>query len=389
VKNPTIRPLICLASLCLVPTALRAEPPNLFEFRAGAGVEHHTNVLLAPTQEQSDNIGVLSVGIKVDREYSLQHFRADVEAATYRYSDLPHLDYSTLNYSAAWDWKVTPALHGVLSADRRQFRDITNVATGLNEVGRRTERAELLEGIYDIDGAWRALAGVSRSSSTSTLAQDFDANPTVRSARVGGGYEWASGSSLFARFRRGDGEYKAPVLPAASAEFHENEADLQLKWILTGKTSLDARLGHLRRKHSQAPALDFSGPVGSATVNWAATGKTKVAAGLVRELTSSGLDIGGHVRSTRLFVAPVWSATALTAVNARYDRIERNWRDVPAGAQDSGREDVIESASVGVDWTPRRIVTLSALVRRERVKSPVPGASYRNSVVGLAVKVTL
>jgi exopolysaccharide biosynthesis operon protein EpsL len=389
VKNPTIRPLICLASLCMVPTVLRAEPPDLFEFRAGAGVEHHTNVLQAPTQEQSDDIGVLSVGIKVDREYSLQHFRADVEAATYRYRDLSHLDYSTLNYSAAWDWKFTPALHGVLSAERRQFRDITNGAAGLNEVGRRTERTELLEGIYDIDGAWRALAGVSRSSSTSTVAQSFDANPTVRSARVGGGYEWASGSSLFARFRRGDGEYKDPFLPATASDFRENEADLQLKWILTGKTSLDARLGYLRRTHPQASARDFSGPVGSATVNWAATGKTKVVAGLMRDLSSSGQDIGGHVQSTRFFIGPVWNATAHTAVNARYDRTERNWRDIPAGAQDAGRQDVIQAASIGVDWTPRRIVTVSALVRGERVKSTIPGVSFRNTVVGLAVKVAI
>jgi exopolysaccharide biosynthesis operon protein EpsL len=390
VKNLPIRPLFCLASLCMVPAVLRAEPPSLLEFRAGAGVEHQTNVLQAPTQEQSDDIGVFSVGIKAEREYSLQHFKADVEAATYRYRNLSHLDYSTLNYAAAWDWKFTPALHGILSAERRQYRDITNIpATGLDEVGRRTERAELLEGIYDIDGAWRALAGVSRTSSRSTVPQSWDASPTVRSARVGGGYEWASGSSLFARFRRGDGEYKAPVFPAPSADFRENEADLQLRWIVTGKTSLDARLGHLRRTHSEAPARDFSGTVGSAIVNWAATGKTKVVAGVLRDLSSSGLDIGGTVKSTRFYVGPVWNATAHTAVSARYDRIERNWRDVPAGAPDTGREDTIRAASIGVDWTPRRIVTVSALVREERVKSTLTGVGFRNTVIGLGVKVAI
>jgi exopolysaccharide biosynthesis operon protein EpsL len=390
VNNLTIRPLFCLASLCMIPAVLRAEPPNLIQFRAGAGVEHHSNVLQTSTQEQSDEIGVLSVGLKAEREYSLQRFSAEVEAATYKYDKFSHLNYSTLNYAAAWDWKFTPALHGVLSAERRQFRDITDITgQGLNEVGRRTERTELLEGIYDIDGVWRALAGVSRTSSTSTVPQSWDASPTVRSARVGGGYEWASGSALFLRFRRGDGEYKEPVLPATSADFRENETDLRLKWILTGKTTLDSRVGYLRREHSEAPARDFSGPVGSATVDWSATGKTRVIAGVLRDLSSSGLDVGGHVRSTRFFVGPVWNATALTSLNARYDRIVRSWRDVPAGPEQSGRRDVIQAASIGLDWTPRRIVTVSASVRGERVKSSISGANYRNTVVGLGVKVAI
>jgi exopolysaccharide biosynthesis operon protein EpsL len=388
VKNLPFRPLICLASLCVVPTALRAELPDLFQFRAAAGVEHNTNVLAAPTQEQSDDIGVLSVGVKAERDYGLQHFKADVEAARYRYRELSRLNYSTLNYTAAWDWKVTPALHGVLSADRRQFRDITDIA-GRSEIGRRTERAEVLEGIYDIDGVWRALAGVSRTSTSSTAPVTWDASPTVRSARVGAGYEWGSGSSLFARYRRGEGEYKQVVSPAVAADFRENEFDLQLKWILTGKTSLDARLGNLERTHADAPARDFSGPVGSASVNWAATGKTRVIAGVFRDLTSSGLETGGHVKNTRLFVGPVWSATAHTTVSARYDRIARSWHDIVPGLPETGRRDTIQSGTIGVDWTPRRIVTLSASVRGERVKSNLVGASYRNTAVGLAVKVSI
>jgi hypothetical protein len=190
-----------------------------------------------------------------------------------------------------------------------------------------------------------------------------------------------------ARFRRGDGEYKAPVSLARPADFRENEAEAVLKWILTGKTSLDARLGHLRRTHPGAPERDFSGPVGSATVNWAATGKTSVQAGVNRYLSSSGLDIGGHVLSNRAFIGPVWKATAHTSFNARYDRTSRNWRDIPAGAPESGRKDVIESTSIGVDWEPRRIVTVSASVREERVKSTAPGGSYRNTAIAGTVRV--
>jgi exopolysaccharide biosynthesis operon protein EpsL len=385
-KKIPLRPLVCLMSACVLPTVVRAEPPDLVQFRVGAGVEHNTNVLRAPAGEQSDDIGVLSVGAKIDRTYSLQRVRADVEASAYRYRNLSHLNYSTLNYLAAWDWKFTPALHGVLSAERRQFRDISDTATGIQEIGRRTERTELFEGIYDIDGVWRALAGASRTSSSTTVPLSWDASPTVRSARVGGGYEFASGSSIFARVRRGDGEYKQPSTPGAPADFRENEADVLLKWILTGKTSLDARLGHLKRTHDGAPQRDFSGPVGSATVTWAATGKTSVVAGAQHYLSTSGLDIGGHVESDRFFIGPVWRATAHTSVNARYDRIAREWRDITPGATQFGRRDVIQILSVGADWEPRRVVTVSGSVRGERVRSNLTGGSYRNTAVAVGVK---
>jgi exopolysaccharide biosynthesis operon protein EpsL len=385
-KKMPIRPLVCLISACVFPAVLRAEPPDLIDFRVGAGVEHNTNVLRTTTGEQSDDITVLSVGAKIDRTYSLQRFRADLEASKYYYRNLSNLDYSTLNYLLAWDWRFTPALHGVLSSERREFRDIGDTVAGIQEIGIRKERTELFEGIYDIDGVWRALAGVSQTSSSTTLPESWDGSPTVRSARVGGGYEFASGSSIFVRARRGDGEYKAAQTPGAPADFQETEGDAQLKWILTGKTSLDARLGYLDRTHDGAPQRDFDGPQGSATVVWDATGKTRVVAGLQHYLSSSGLDTGGFVESDRFFLGPVWRATAHTSVNARYEWVGRDWRDIAAGEIEAGRRDVIQILSLGVDWAPRRLVTVTGSLRGERVKSNQPGSSYRNNAVAVGMR---
>jgi hypothetical protein len=129
---------------------------------------------------------------------------------------------------------------------------------------------------------------------------------------------------------------------------------------------------HLRRTHPDAPARDFSGPIGNATVTWDATGKTRVVAGVLSYLSTSGLDTGGHVRSNRYFIGPVWKATAHTSVNARYDRTTRSWRDIAAGALQSGRRDHVETASIGVDWAPRRLVTVSGSLRRERSSPTFP-----------------
>ncbi len=363
------------------------ENPNAFQLRASVGYEHDSNVLRVPSAAGpiSDNILTAGVGLKFDKRYGLQRVRADIGADTYRYQDRSSLNYTTINYLVAWDWSITTALHGVLSAERKQFRDVTtDPLLGTNVVGRRTERNEIFEGVYEFGGGLRALAGVAHKKSTSTQAS-WDASPDVRYAHVGAGYEFASGTSITARLKRGDGEYTDPTFSAAGVEFRDTEPEVAVKWPITGRTALEARVAHLKREHASAPQLDFSGMVGNATVSWDITGKTRLVAGYIRDLSASGLVVGGHVTSDRLFLAPVWKATGKTSFNARYDHIRRNWNGLPAASSSFGREETIQSASVGFDWEALRKVTVSGYLRHERMKSSL-SAGYRASVYGLAAK---
>lgn len=363
------------------------ETNNAFQLRAGVGVEHDSNVRRQPTAE-GDTAATASVGLKFDRRYSLQRFRADVEATTYRYRNHSDLNYSTLNYNAAWDWSFTPKLHGTISADRKQYRDTTSdLVTGANLVGRRTERTELAEGVYELSGAWRALAGVSHTAAKSTAPNSYDASPTVRSTYAGAGYELASGTSITGRFRHGNGEYTD--ITAGGIGFHENEADLLVKWPITAKTSFEGRVGRLQRSHPVAPGLDFSGFIGDATVNWEITGKTRLLAQLAHDLTASGFTgatAGGHVESNRFFVQPTWKPTVQTAVNLRYEYVRRTWQDVPAGSLDLGRRESVQKASIGFDWEPRPKILVSASLGNERQKSNLVFANYRATIYGIAGK---
>ena len=368
--------------------AVMAQPESTdaFQVRAGVGVEHDSNVLRQPTAV-SDTAATASLGLKFDRRYSLQRFRADIEAATYRYQDHSELNYSTINYNAAWDWSFTPKLHGVVSADRKQFRETTtDTLSGVNRVGRRTERTELAEGVYELGAAWRALAGVSRTSAKSTEPNTYDASPVVRSAYVGAGYELASGSSITARFRHGKGEYTDPTAGAATGDFRENEADVLLKWPVTAKTAVEARLGHLERTHPGAPQRDFSGLVGSATVSWDITGKTRLMAQAAHDLSATGLASGGHVESNRFWVQPVWKPTAHTAVKLRYEYIRRSWQEVPIGSPDLGRRESIQNALIGFEWEPRPKIAVSTSIRNERLKSNLFFGGYRATIYGIAGK---
>ncbi len=387
-QNLPTRTLICVAVLAALPAAYAQDAaPEVFQFRAALGVEHDSNVLRQNSGEIADNIGMASVGVKADKRIGLQRLRGDIEASSYHYQDQTNLNYTTINYSAAWDWSLTPRFHGVLSADRRQYREVTtdSFAPFANRIGRRTERTELLEGTYEVGARWRALAGVRHNSSESTEPRSWDASPSVRSAHVGVGYETPKGTLLTGRLRHGDGEYTDGSAGAASGEFKEREVEVALKWPVTAKTMVEGRIAHLERDHNIAPQLDFSGMVGGASVSWEVTAKTRFIAGYAHDLIASGQIIGGHVETDRIYFTPVWQFAPQFALSLRYDRSERRWRNVPAGA-DVGRRDTVETAQIGLDWVPRQKLTVSTSVRSERLSSSLPSSSYNATVFAVAVK---
>jgi len=357
------------------------------QLRAMAGVERESNALRTSVGGISDTDYYAGVGLRADRRFGLQRLRADLEANTYRYDKQTSMDYSVFNYALAWDWAVGRRLHGVASADQKQYREVaTDPVALVNRLGKRSERAQVLEGVYDLGAALRLMAGASHTESTTTVPNSWDASPSINSARVGAGYELASGSSIWLRYRHGTGHYTDPTPGASTGDFKEDETDAVVKWPVTAKTAIEAQLGHLRRKHDTGSARDFSGMIGAAGVTWDVTAKTRVIAGVNRTLTVSGLAAGGDVRSDQFYIGPIWKATAKIAVNARYDRITRDWKDVPVGSPNVGRNDTVDQLSAGVDWEPRRWLTVSGYVRGERQTSSILNTGYRNTTVGAAVK---
>lgn len=397
--TPSFRPVLYLASMCLLPCAAHAQLLGPFTVRAGASLEHDSNVFRTPSsQEVSDQVGSLSLGLKGDKQYSLQRFRLNAEATRYRYQNHSDLNYSTVNYAAAWDWQVTPRFQGVLSADRTQYRDVSRYTdlTGIERAGGtggRTERNEVLEARYLIDGPWRVLGGFSHNSSSSREARRdtdmaWDASPSVRSARIGAAYEFASGTEFTGRVRRGNGEYTGlPTALGGSMDFRETETEFAVKWPVTAKTAVDGRIAYLQRSHSANSALDFSGPVGEGNVTYEVTAKTRLAGGVSTQLYSYQLGSPGHVRSTRLYVRPVYKPTVKTEVSLRYVYETRSWSGAPVGSSEDGRRDRGHYVVAAFGYQPLRNVELAATVRYERRNSNVAIANYRDVTAGGSVSV--
>lgn len=378
------------ASLIMIAPAAFAQAASSDEglhFDARLGVEHDNNVLRQSSNEQSDTAWTAGAGLTYNKAFSLQRLRADVQWDTWRYNNHSELNFDTLNYALAWDWSVTPRLHGTVSADRRQFREVVSDPVSFsNLIGKRTERNELAEGAFDVAGPWQLLAGVSHTRAESTVPFSWDGLPDINYVQGGVGYQASSGSSLALRYKHGDGKYSDPTFAnftALNSNFKENEVELAARWAYSGRTTIDGRISHVKREHSAAPQLDFSGERAALNVNYQFTGKTRLQGGWLHDVTAAGLSTGGHVDSDRLFIAPVWNATAKTSLNLRYDYTRRDWKDVQFGSFDAGRADKLEQLQAGVDWQALRTILVSGYIREEKLHSSIPGAGYRATVYGV------
>lgn len=380
-------PTVMLAVLPAVSATAWAQvtdevPGPVLALHAATTLERDSNILRAP-DAVSDEIGVLSAGVRVDKRYSLQRFTLEVQASRFRFREASRLDYSTLSYEGAWNLQVTPYLRGLLSADRREYRDITNASGASGGVTLRTERHELAEVTLLGRGGWRTLAGLDQSRSRSDDPRSLEASPTVSSLHIGGGHEFPSGTLVTAQVRRGEGDYGGG---AGGIEFQETEPSLALRWPATAKTSLDARIGYLDRSHDQEPARDFKGFVTNASLRWTHTPRTSVDVGFARDLGSYEFTGGGRIRGWRLFIAPTWKPSEKTALRFRHTMERRDWQVVSAGSPDLGREDRTRWNALTLEWTPRRLLEFTASARQERRSSNLAGVGFRAHVVALAAR---
>jgi len=356
-------------------------PTPVLALHAQASVEHDSNILRA-ANAVSDQILGLNAGLRLDKRYGLQRVTLQAQAHHYQFRDSSNLDYSTFTYEGAWNLQMTPYLLGVFSADRRQFRDITN-ATTAGAIALRTERREGAEFTFLGRGGWRTLAGVRHNRSRSDDPRSLESSPTITSILIGGGYEFASGALLTGQVRRGDGDYG---VGAAGVDFRETEPSVALRWPVSDKTTFDARVGHLDRSHDGAPSRDFKGFVGTSALRWEYSPRTWLEAGFGRDLGSYEFNGGGSIRGWRGFIAPTWKPTEKTALRLRHAMERRDWRVVSSASPDLGREDRTRWTTLALEWTPRRFLALTATARHERRHTNLTGLDFRSNGLTLAAR---
>jgi exopolysaccharide biosynthesis operon protein EpsL len=359
---------------------------NLFRLPAGSD----PNVVLrAPTS--SDSISVNSLGVTLNKPYSLQRFELGASFVDYRYKNFTFLNFTAFNYNGAWRWSLTPRLRGNATATRSEtlntFADFRSFIRNV-----RTETNNRFDAEYEIDGVWRVIGGVGENEVKNEQIFLAQQNYRIQSGEAGVKYAFPSFSNISAIVRSTKGEYTQLSQPVAASlfdnRFDQREFEANLFWEYSGKSNFNFRVGHTDRKHSTFSQRDYQGLYGYATVNWGITGKTRLVSSVSRELASFLQTSSSYTRLDKFSVGPVWEVTSKVVARARYDASSREFLGPIANTPQNDRVDKLRTLYAGADWRPYRWVTMSISLQNDIRSSNLPGFDFKSTTGTLSAQVT-
>ncbi len=393
-----------------------------FKLDAGYTRLSDSNPLRLPSGT-SDQINISTLGFSFNTRQSLQQFELNLNLINHQYQRFTDRNFTAHNYNAAWRWAVTPRLHGNFTTDRKQSLNTDLLTANRNESLNtqsnpgslldaqgvpRTNTKTRFDALYEVDGVWRVLGGVSKSNQTNLLTQGQTPIQTLvigedyrsSSADLGLRYAFTSGSALTYTVKKTEGKYFNHLASSDGlydGSFHQLDNELRLHWILTGNTTADLSAAHVSRTHPHFSQLDYSGLNTGIKINWNITGKTALAASWTRELASDQHDANSpnddfnynstHSQTNRLSIGPVWKVSAKTVVRLNYEMAQRDYQGSPTGVDAAAqRSDTLHNTVLAVAWQPYKYVTLGASLQRASRSSNLPNLDYDSNMATLSAK---
>ena len=374
-------------TLTLTAAASAAQDSNLFRLPSNANLP-----ALIGRDSASDQIAITSVGVNVNKDYSLQRVELNLTLANYRYQNFSFLNSTSNNYNAAWRWSVTPRLRGNLTTERKEsLNDFTDVR-GSQLRNQSVNVTSRLDGAYELSGAWRLAAGAATATQTNPQNQTADADTVSRSVDAGLRYVYASGSQWAYTLRTTKGSYRLTPDQVGLIDdtFDQTDHEVSLRWALDGKSTANFRLTGLSRTHPNFGQRDFSGVSAAVNYNLSITGKTSVAIGLTRELGSYQTSVSNYVQTDRFTLAPSWAISAKTQLRLNYGYSRREYLGAPTTLASNvlHRTDTLTDTALSFDWQPRPKLTLGAAIQDARRSANLPGLDFQSTTTSVSAQIS-
>lgn len=388
-RHAQAAPLICAGTLFLTTAApVLADPEDTINFAAGADVRYEDNLFrfadgvdtdsFPGRPHKSDTIYAMNLGIKIEKPYAQQLFKLDVMATENKFQRNSFLDYTGVDYTAAWFWHLTPRISGTVLLDQKQslvdFADFRS----FDERNVQTSQFRLFAIDGDLGAGWHAIGAISEVRARTSQNFDQVGNYEQVGVELGGKYVSRADNWISLVQRESNGKYQGRELdPITQLDkgFDQSETEAKLYWKLTGKSTIDAKLGYLERTHDNFSQRDYDGLVGKIAYLWEPTGKLQVNASLGRNLFSFQESGNSYYVADTLSIGPIWKITAKSKLSLRYDLSERDYKGAIDPASRS-RDDTYQSVVLAGEWRPTRTVTVGAALQRDVRSSNIDRFDY-------------
>lgn len=359
-------------------------PRRAISIAVGADVSHDSNLFRQPSSAQltSDTITTAYVGLRLDKQVSLQRFQLDVTETMNNYAKTSYLNFNALDYRGAWLWQLGSRVSGTLSADRREslvpFEDILNP-------GNFTRNIRIIETqTFSMDvralGDWHLLMGVNQSTQTSELAVEIQPDYKAVGHEAGIKYAAPTGSSVTALLRSTTGDYiNQSSSPVLGTGYQQDESEIKFSWMASGKSTLNGRLTWLDRTQDGAPQRDFSGVAGEVHYAWAVTEQLVLNFKAKRDLVPFQDTSGSYIVDDSISIDPTWKVTDKTTVhllalhgNSSFE----GFANIPAPQ----RTDKLNLLELGARWAAANRLVLGASLLMQSRDSTIAAYAFKNYI---------
>jgi len=346
----------CLSSLYI--TGAIADEFDTLQFSAAVNRTWDNNLFRLSNNEISDQITTYNAGVKLDKSYSQQRFLVNLNYIDNKYQTNEFLDFNTLNYDAAWQWTLTPALTGTLSsATSKSLAGFADFRSRVQNI--RTNKINQFRAEYSPHKVWGLIAGVTESSATNS--QTFNAIPNFdyKALDYGARYNFPSGTNITFLGHTRSGEFNRALNPLLFFDngYSENEYEMDVVFKPTGKSNLSTKLGYLSREYDNFNQRDYDSWLGYIRYDVLLTGKLKFNAELSRTIGQFDTPYSSYAASDAMTanLSYYFSEKLTVGLNGRY--AERDFkRAVTAGLP--SRTDEERSLGVALTWQPIKNVGL-------------------------------
>ena len=357
---------------------------NLFRLPSGA----NTQALIGKSSA-AEQIGVATVGLRFATTQSLQKFEVDASLQDYRYQNFDYLSFTASNYSAAWRWSLTPQFTGNVTSKRAETLNSFADYQGFALRNRRTDTSHRVDGMFEVAGPWRLLAGASSTERSNEQALVAGGDYRYSGADVGVRYAHASGSHMSMLVRSNNGSYLNQVVPSAGLYddgFTQTETELRLHWAYSGNSVIDAYVTPFSRSHPHYSQRDFSGLNAGATWAWAYSGKTRFNTQYARELAAYATANSNFSQTDRLRAGVQWLVGPKTQLAANYGWAQTDYQGTPTAVAASQRKDTSTEISLSLGWEAMQGLTLSTALQNSNRSSNQAGLDCDSTALTLSAQ---
>lgn len=373
-----------------------ADPDDTLSVVVGGGLTRDDNLFrTVDALKTSDEIRSTVLGVVLDKEYSLQRFKVNATMTDYRYRDNDYLNYTGQNLSAAWLWKLSPALYGNLSTSRvKSLNSFTDYIALAPERRRNIRTTDISR--FDVE--WEAMGPLHLISSVSHYSQKNselfiqDDNYNARVGEIGVKYVTPAQNSIALVQRRTDGGYAREANPATGLDsgFEQNDSEVRVLWNPTVKTNVFGRVAYIDRTSDDFPERSFDGYVGSLDFKWGVTEKVDLLFNVRRDLNAfqevrtSVNSYSSFYESNMYTFSPVWNMTEKTRLKLRWSRESRDYQGTVVGS-DPLRRDTLRYSGATLEWEPRKSINVKLDYLRQSRDSNESNRIFTDNIYNLSV----